>query len=462
MAPLDTPPGLPHLRPYQLEPARAILTSVLNNAGRTFTVEMSRQAGKNELSAQLETALLSVIAHAPQLAGAPTSIVKAAPTFSPQVQISIRRLTASLRAANLAYTTEDGHIIRIGANSATFLSAEPGANVVGHTANPLLEIDESQDIDPNKYDRDFRPMAAAFNATTVHYGTAWSDTSLLHRERQLALEAERHDGIQRAFIIPWTIPAATNPAYRTYVEAERLRLGPTHPLFTSQYDLVPIAGKGRLLSPTMLAQLAGTFPRRTTPPPATTIAAGLDIAGGDTDNPDAHDRTVLTFGAITPASSAEPLPANHVAVLHHVSWQGTPHDQLIPQLLDILTTWKPASLTVDATGLGETTAAILARRLRSTIVTPFKFSRPSKSAIGYDLIAGVSTGHLKAYADDGSDDANTFWLEARLARADYLPNQAMNFYLDPADGHDDYIISLGLLQHAASLATPRVARGRRT
>src|SRR5258705_8249791 len=45
--------GMP-LRPYQLEPARAILDSVFHRRGRTFTVMMSRQAGKNELSAQLE------------------------------------------------------------------------------------------------------------------------------------------------------------------------------------------------------------------------------------------------------------------------------------------------------------------------------------------------------------------------------------------------------------------------
>src|SRR5204863_925155 len=40
------------LRPYQLEPARAILESVLGRRGETISVMMSRQAGKNELSAQ--------------------------------------------------------------------------------------------------------------------------------------------------------------------------------------------------------------------------------------------------------------------------------------------------------------------------------------------------------------------------------------------------------------------------
>jgi hypothetical protein len=452
--------GLPALRSYQSAPGQAIIVSVLQGLGLTFTVEMSRQAGKNELSAQLETAIITALAHSPQLSPNPTTIVKAAPTFSPQVQISIRRLQHTLDLANIHHSLDDGHILRTGPASVTFLSAEPTAKVVGHTASPLLEIDEAQDIDTDKFDRDFRPMAAAFNATTVLYGTAWDELGLLHRERQRALALARNDDVQRAFIIPWTVPAAELPAYRAYVEAERERLGPSHPLFTTQYELTPLPGKGRLFPPTLRAQLAGDFPRRVTPPPATTTAAGLDIAGGDDDTPEAHDRTVLTFAAVTPASPAEPLPDNHAAVLHHVTWQGTPHDQLLPQLIDLITTWKPAALTVDATGLGETTARILARRCPRTTVTPLKFTRPSKSELGYALIAAVSTGRLKVYTAHDSDDGTNFWHEIQHARADYLPGRFMNFYVDPSDGHDDYLISLALLQHAASVATPRVARGR--
>jgi hypothetical protein len=38
----------------------------------------------------------------------------------------------------------------------------------------------------------------------------------------------------------------------------------------------------------------------------------------------------------------------------------------------------------------------------------------------------------------------------------------MNFYLDPAEGHDDYLVSLALAVHAAgeSVREPRIARGR--
>lgn len=48
------------LRPYQREIAAAILDSVFGNKGLTFSVEIARQGGKNELSAQLELLLLTL------------------------------------------------------------------------------------------------------------------------------------------------------------------------------------------------------------------------------------------------------------------------------------------------------------------------------------------------------------------------------------------------------------------
>ena len=66
------------LRPYQREVALAILSSVFGRKGLTFSVEIARQGGKNELSAQLEVLLLTLyIAEAQNL-------VKCSPTFKPQ------------------------------------------------------------------------------------------------------------------------------------------------------------------------------------------------------------------------------------------------------------------------------------------------------------------------------------------------------------------------------------------
>jgi len=44
------------------------------------------------------------------------------------------------------------------------------------------------------------------------------------------------------------------------------------------------------------------------------------------------------------------------------------------------------------------------------------------------------------------------------ARSNFRANQTMNFYVDPAVGHDDFLSSLALLVEAARY-TPRSARG---
>src|SRR3990167_7060853 len=112
--------------------------------GNTFTVLMSRQAGKNELSAWIEKVLLVA-----NMANRAAVGVKTAPTLTPQLRNSIRRLRAHLDAAGFrnAYALEEGHLLTLGAAAWNFLSASPGASVLGATAGLLLEADEAQDID---------------------------------------------------------------------------------------------------------------------------------------------------------------------------------------------------------------------------------------------------------------------------------------------------------------------------
>ena len=155
------------LRPYQQEVAKAVVDSIQNGKGLTFSVEMARQGGKNELSAHLEVLLLTL--HMAQGG----NMVKCSPTFKPQTIISMQRLKERLDEFGFDgfYRTEMGYIIALGAARAIFLSAEETTSVVGHTADILLEIDECQDVSKEKFTKEFRPMASPTNATSVHYGT---------------------------------------------------------------------------------------------------------------------------------------------------------------------------------------------------------------------------------------------------------------------------------------------------
>ena len=182
----------------------------------------ARQMGKNETSAQLEAYLLRLYAHAGG------SLVKAAPSFKPQLVTSMLRLQSALSLSPLTrsrWRPRFGYILECGRASVTFLSADPAASVVGATASLLLEIDEAQDVDPETYDRSFRPMASSTNATTVLYGTAWSEDSLLQRQIEHNRMIEERTGERLNFRCDWTVLAAINPHYRQFVEGEIARLG---------------------------------------------------------------------------------------------------------------------------------------------------------------------------------------------------------------------------------------------
>ncbi len=451
------------LRPYQREVALAILDSVFGKKGLTFSVEIARQGGKNELSAQLELLLLTLFMAKPQ------NLVKCAPTFKPQTVISMMRLKDRLNEAgfNSIWIAELGYIIRLGNARAIFLSADESANVVGNTAHILLEIDESQDVSKEKYTKEFKPMGATTNVTTVHYGTTWDDATLLEEVKQTNLELERLSGVKRHFRYDWQEIAKHNPDYLAYVEAERERLGENHPLFLTQYQLLPIHGGGGFLSFSHRAQLQGNHSRRHQPEPGKTYLAGIDLAGEVEAEAGARlravkprqDSTVVTIGELDFSLCDEVVKQPGIKVVEHYWWTGRKHTELYPQLVDILkNVWKCKKIVVDATGIGQPVSSFLRQSLGAR-VSPFTFTQPSKSGLGFNLLAAINSGRLKMYTGDGSGEYQEFWFEMERAKSQYRPSQTMNFYVDPSQGHDDFLMSLSLLVEAANQYSPRGARG---
>ena len=449
------------LRPYQREVALAVLDSVFHRRGLTFSVEMARQGGKNELSAQLELLLLTLYMAEPR------NMIKCSPTFKPQTVISMMRLKDRLNDVGFGgiWVTELGYIIRLGNARAIFLSADESANVVGNTAHRLLEIDEAQDVSKEKYTKEFKPMGATTNVTTVHYGTTWDDATLLEEVKQSNLELERRDGIKRHFRYDWEEIAKHNADYLAYVEAERERLGENHPLFLTQYRLLPIHGGGGYLSSQELSQLQGEHHRRHQPEPGKTYVAGIDLAGEAEIEEGAalrilkprQDSTVVTIGELEFGGDVVKQP--RVKVVEHFRWTGRKHAELYPRLVDILkAVWHCRKIVVDATGVGQPVSSFLKQSLGSRVV-PFTFTARSKSELGFNLLAAINSGRLKMYAGDGSPEYREFWLEMERAKSHYRPSQTMNFYVDPAQGHDDFLMSLALLVEAGNQYSPRGAKG---
>ncbi len=451
------------LRPYQREVARAIVNSIFGRKGLTFSVEMARQGGKNELSAQLELLLLTMYMAELQ------NLVKCSPTFKPQTVISMMRLKDRLNDAgfNGIWVAELGYIIRLAKARAVFLSADESANVVGNTAHILLEIDESQDVSKEKYNKEFKPMGATTNVTTVHYGTTWDDSTLLEEVKQTNLELERRDGVKRHFRYDWQEIAKYNPDYLAYVEAERERLGENHPLFLTQYRLLPIRGGGGFLSLQQRAQLQGEHLRKHQPEGSRVYVAGIDLAGEAEAGEGAilravkprQDSTVVTIGELDFSAGDDVVKQPRVRLVEHYWWTGRKHAELYPQLIDILkNVWHCRKVVVDATGVGQPVSSFLRQSLGSRVI-PFTFTARSKSELGFALLAAINSGRVKMYAGDGSAEGQEFWFEIERAKSQYRPNQTMNFYVDPAQGHDDFVMSLALVVEAGNRYAPRGARG---
>lgn len=452
------------LRPYQVEVARSVLKSIRGRLGLCFTVEISRQGGKNELSAQLELFLLTM-----NMARG-GDMVKATPTFRPQALISLGRLKERIEQAGLAafVITEHGYMVRLGRARQLFLSADGSSNVVGHTAHLLLEMDEAQDVSKEKFAKDFRPMGSSTNVTTVLYGTPWDDFTLLEEMKQVNLETERKDGVRRHFSFDWQEVARHNPAYLDYVESERARLGEDHPLFVTQYCLRPLGRGGRFLSPAQLGQLRGDQPREHRGSGGIFVA-GIDVAGEDEEAEDAalrrlkplRDSTVVTIAELDFSASDRVLPSPRIKIVEHYWWTGVKHASLYPRLLDRLkNVWRCKAVVVDATGVGGGVAQYLLALLGEAVARPYLFTAPSKSSLAFGMLSALNGGRLKMYAWDGSQEAREFWFQMEHARSTVRPNQTMNFYVDPREGHDDFLMSAALAVEAAAGFQPREARGR--
>ncbi len=135
------------------------------------------------------------------------------------------------------------------------------------------------------------------------------------------------------------------------------------------------------------------------------------------------------------------------------------HTDLFRQLHDLVrNVWSCRKIVIDATGLGLGLSSLLQSSLGHR-VAPFIFSEKSKSNLGFELLAAINSGKLKMYAPDGSAEFARFWTEIDRAECSYRTNRTMAFGVPAAKGHDDFLMSLGLVVEAAGRYEPRSASG---
>ena len=438
------------LREYQRPVLEAVCLSVRYRLGRSFVVIFPRQSGKNETQLCL---YLYLLVRGMEQGG---DIIHVEPTFKPQTEIAMLRLEKKLRQCHLTsgrWYRQFGHIYTVDQARVVHFSGEPNANVVGATAGLLLSVNEAQDIQTEKYDRDFNPMAASSNATRVFWGTRWTADTLLEREYRAALAAEEADGVRRVFFVTAKQVGAALEPYRLFVEAEVQRLGRLHPLVRSQYFCETIEAAAGMFPPARIMLLRGAHPARATPEPGKTYAFCIDVGGQDErsasplalDNP-ARDSTVLTIVEIELApGAAKPT----YRTVHRRAWLGEKHLTVHAQIRALYELWRPQQVLIDATGVGEGLWSLLDAGLPGRVL-PVKFSEALKSAVGYNFIQIIETGRCREYAP--LDEGLLEQLENCAAEVRPGPARTLRWGVPEARRnaagqyiHDDLLLSLALV-----------------
>lgn len=468
--------GVPLYR-YQQRWAQHVLEAIAERRNEVIVIEQPRQSGKNEARAQLEVATLA------RYGAAGGEVVVTAPTWKPQIfnsklRFELRSNQAAERLPFLKFRPTQGYMFRCARAGIQFLSAAPEASVVGATASLILEIDEAQDVDKAKFDKDFSPMRASTGAPILACGTTWSDDTLLERfKRDIA------DGrtAGQCFRVTPEDVAEENPAYWSFVQSEVARLGREHPLIKTQYFLELLPNRGRFLMQQQLRQLIGDHTKveqRTNEPQ---IVAGLDWAGADEDAGElislgrgsARDSVALTIGALTWLRSAPGLWEPQVRILARYEWTNVHPLSLESTLFDILQRkWRVNRLHADGTGIGATGTLRLAKLLdaeKETRVKPIVFDGAWNTAtdLAFQYMQIVNGSRLLDYqvgfdpvevagqeAPDTKEVDRHIWWQRGHARLEARPNQRVRVSVPEGEGHDDLLISEMLMVDAAMAMLP--------
>ncbi len=442
---------------YQETIADAVLDSVINGHGYTFTCMLARQMGKNETSAFIESYILFAYEQG--------SLVKCAPTWVPQVNNSRIRLLKMMEAPLLRdrFWKSMGYIIGLAPSPELrdvqagtkifFFSAGPDSSIVGATASLLLEIDEAQDVAQSKFDVELRPMASTTNATTILWGTAWSSDTLLARQIEHNKELEEQDGIRRHFEFDWRTLAAINPKYKKFVEGEIRRLGEDSISIRTQFRLLPISGAGLLFNEIQRHLLKGVHSWLDAPVEDEFYIAGMDVGGEERPTPGQEekanakrDSTIITIGRV----SYNELDLPKIEVVHNYWFTGMKYSDQYATTIELMQQWNIRKIVIDKTGLGAGIASLLVDKFGDERVIGFNFSRPSKSALTFQLLAMVNSGRLKIYEQDKApaEIYNECWKQLKLARYS-IPSEGMiAMRVDANEGHDDFLLSIALCTEA--------------
>ena len=460
------------LLPPQEAAVRAIENAVAQ-AGRStnatiLTVRSARQTMKNDVDATVLTRLL----HRYRRKGG--TVVRTAPSFSPQLITSRRRIDWLASRDTLFQATGQpewryGHMLCHGKAEVHLLSGAQGSNPEGATASLLLSVDEAHRFDRGIFEDRFAPMSAFRNAPTCMYGVAADRGDLLYEHivgnlREAGYPDPDNPG-GRVIDLPTVqqYPAEVwcdlLPTYRAHVDLRERRLGADHPAVLTNYHLTDVDAVASFLSRgqqqallvgegqrgqslgrdhVALIDLAGEVEG----------AAGTSARSGDIEA-GADACAVLVF-SVDRAREKFGWPACRLVEVGW--WVGLPMEgpgSTQERIEEMLGQYRPQRVVVDARGVGYGTARRLGRTWPG-VVDEYMATATTKSEDLYGLLAMLNAGAVSVFRGDGSPEWAQWEREVTGARRK-LSGHSLLDLLRPARRPGDPPARVDLLRAASYL-----------
>ncbi len=427
------------LMPHQSTVARAVVESVLRVRGLTFTVEIARQGGAREVSAQIELLLLELHAHA----GA--RLVKVAPTLDAS---GMDRLVQLLQAGSTeGLWSQEEHSVRMGRARQLFVG--PGSVPALQGPVDLLEVAEAQALDQARLQRHLLPLARASGATTVLYGFPWNGATAFEQAKEESRRLERRDGLQRHFRVPWEEVARHNPLYAQHVAQERSRRGEDHPWFQSRYCLRPVPASGPLFSEAQARRLQGSHRRRRSPEEGKSYVAAVHVASRLRRFDPSGPIALPNLGGTVVTTIAEVDPAGPLRVVEHRWWRYQGLTSLVSPLVEVLDRqWHCQRVVMDVPQDQQEALPLLRRAFGDSLVELSSALPKQESDLGLSLLASANTGRLTVYAADDLLEHRALRYAVASTTANYPTDGTLT--VEPPALEEGFLRGLLLLMGAAA------------
>ncbi len=412
----------------QVQMMERVEQAIADKQGEILTLLASRQTGKNEVEAMLESRLLCIFSGVPG-----STYIRTAPTWKPQIVQSKLRLEQHTESDPLLDSDRlkprEGFLYQYGKAMLQFMSGGASSNVVGATASIALSVDEAHKIDSGKFEEDFMPFTASTNAPAILWGVSADKLDLLHEYREL------NEGTDRCLVFPWDVWAELSPAYASHCEKRKKKLGESHPTWLTQYCLIPCEAAGSFFKEHhRSAFFSGTHPRLSQPRSGMAYVILIDIGGeSELDADDAairlaepgRDSTAIGIFEYDPAEPVgdDEWPITRLVQLLH--WTGKKHVALcdadtstLTELCSLALHWQVRSGICDARGVGHAVAKGLHRRV--PCILPYEASNVSVSEDCYDLLSMLNAGRVTCYQADPAEDDERRELEDQTRWTKYV------------------------------------------